>query len=205
VFLSRWRGWSFHPVLSIFADFIDPFCYVGFVNLRRAAEAARVPLAWHGFEFNPDTPTQGMPLETAANSDLRPGMWASVQGYASKSGLSLKEPHFVPKTLLPHTLVLQASRHVKIPLIDCLFEAYFSSQKNIGDPEILINLTRPFGISEAEIQRAQGNARGAKELERNRSLAIRHHFPGMPGFAYRGKTYFGALSTESWPPILKSK
>src|ERR1017187_7020773 len=82
----------------VYADFIDPFCYIGFHNLRRAAEASRTPILWRGFELNPATPPEGAVLETAGNCDLRPGMWSSVAAFAKKSGLDLAEPGLVPNT-----------------------------------------------------------------------------------------------------------
>ena len=64
--------------ICIYADFIDPFCYVGFYNARRAAKAENIVLDWRGFELNPETPAEGSFLQPAANSDLQPGMLAAI-------------------------------------------------------------------------------------------------------------------------------
>jgi len=40
-------------------------------------------------------------------------------------------------------------------------------------------------------------------LESFRREAFEAGFPGMPGFRFRGKTYFGALSENAWSAILK--
>ena len=42
----------------------------------------------------------------------------------------------------------------------------------------------------------------AEMLEKHRQEALKRQFPGMPGFVYRGKIYFGALSKEAWEKIL---
>src|SRR5437773_2049429 len=90
--------------IRIYADFIDPFCYIGFHCLKPLAESRGINIDWQGFELNPGTPPDGLPLETAANSDLRPGMWASVQGLARKAGLDFPEPRRVPNTRGAHAL-----------------------------------------------------------------------------------------------------
>src|SRR5262245_60864484 len=99
--ISKWRLydtiapmplWDFLKTLAgrkilVYADFIDPFCFIGWHTLWPLAEARKIELDWQGFEFNPGTPPEGPPLTTAGNSDLRPGMWASVQSLARQAGL----------------------------------------------------------------------------------------------------------------------
>jgi len=202
----KWAG-IWHRIwpgkIIIYADFIDPFCYIGFHNLRRAAEAARIPLDWRGFELNPETPAEGSHLLTTANSDLRPGMWASVSDYAKKSGLVLAEPDFVPNTRRAH-LWLKSIKNgvVKNSLIERIYQAYLSNKLNIGKVDVLAEIAKetgmpidPFLIMETEPE--------GRPLETYRTEAIQHRFTGMPGFRFRGKTFFGALSEEAWRTIMK--
>jgi predicted DsbA family dithiol-disulfide isomerase len=192
--------------LRIYADFIDPFCYIGFHSLRMVAEPSETALEWHGFEFNPQTPPEGMPLETAANSDLRAGMRASVRDYARRAGLDFAEPEFAPNTRLAHRLVAGLPNSgPKYPLIERLYQAYFNSQKNIGDPKILVELAGGFGISKQAAETAIQGARGDSVLARHRQEAQERRFPGLPGFEFRGKIYFGALSQDAWRQILTPK
>src|ERR1700733_6758871 len=122
----------------IYADFIDPFGYVGLHNLWEPLKAAGAVFDWNGFELNPQTPPEGMILQTADNSDLRPGMWASVRDYASRSGLKLVEPVRVPNTRRAQLLVRAArDLDVKKSLIERLYQAYFIDQKDIGDAVVL--------------------------------------------------------------------
>ncbi len=127
--------------ILIYADFIDPFCFIGFHTLKSLAEARGIELEWRGFELNPGTPPEGLALETAANSDLRPGMWASVQGLARQAGLDFPEPRRVPNTRRAHALVNLAQKPaVKNPLIERIYQAYFMRQQDIGQIEVLIDL-----------------------------------------------------------------
>ena len=189
----------------VYADFIDPFGYIGLQNLWGPLAAAGAVFDWRGFELNPQTPPGGMLLQTAENSDLRPGMWASVRDYAQRSGLQLAEPRWVPNTRRAQLLVRAAPNlAVKKSLIERIYRAYFSDQKDIGDRQVLQTLAEELKMPIRRDEPALAEALPeAAVLEKNRDAAKRRAFPGMPGFAYRGKTYFGALSEERWNAILK--
>lgn len=184
--------------IIVYADFIDPFCYIGFHNVRRVAEAAGLNLEWRGFELNPTTPFEGSLLQTVPNSDLRLGMWASVAEFGSKFGLRLEEPSIVPNTRLAQ-LWVQSMREpgVKNSLIERIYQAYLSDKKNIGDPAVLTALAAELSLPDKPILKLAAKRDGAK-LERFRQEAITLQFPGMPGFIFRGKTHFGALSESAW-------
>ena len=189
--------------ILIYADFIDPFCYIGFHALRPLAEARGIALEWRGFELNPDTPPDGFSLVTAANSDLRPGMWASVQGLARSAGLEFPEPRWVPNTRKAHAL-LQGVKNpaVKNPLIERIYQAYFTGLKDIGRREVLMELTGAFSIPSEQVQAALSDPRITETPRARQIEAQRRNFMGMPGFVYQGKNHFGALSQGAWETIL---
>ena len=189
--------------IVIYADFIDPFCYVGFHNVRRIAEAAGLTMEWRGFELNPATPFEGSLLQTVTNSDLRPGMWASVAEFGRKHGLSLAEPSMVPNTRLAQLWVQTVQNpDVKNSLIERIYQAYLSDKKDIGDPAVLAALATELALPDKPIMEIAAN-RDSARLEHFREEAMKHQFPGMPGFVFRGKTHFGALSEDAWNDIVK--
>jgi len=204
VFLKEiWQRFNGRRI-SIYADFIDPFCYIGFQTLRHLAEAKKLTLDWRGFELNPGTPPEGLPLTTAANSDLRPGMWASVNALADRAGLSFPEPRFVPNTRAAHFLVNWVKKPaVKNPLIDRIYQAYFIGQRDIGQIEVLIELASHFDISAEQVQAAAGDVHAGAALKANRADAEKRRFTGLPGFVFRDRTYFGALSRQAWEEIFR--
>ena len=136
--------------VDFYGDFIDPFAYIGFHNLRVAAEETGTPVRWKGFELQPDTRPEGEKFQTAGNSDLRGGMWASVQDYGRKAGLELVDTGFVPLSRLAHHLVLgwPGLPSTKNPLIERIYQAYLSEQKNIGEASVLVEIAGRFGVSE---------------------------------------------------------
>jgi predicted DsbA family dithiol-disulfide isomerase len=189
--------------IAMYGDFIDPFCYIGFHSLRQVAERRGLELGWRGFELNPATPPEGLPLVTAENSDLRPGMWASVQNLAKQAGLDFPEPQWVPNTRLAHYLVEVAKiYHVTNPLIDRIYQAYFRGHQDISQKEILIDLASTFKIPKERIIQAWENPDITRLLEQHRAEAQQHQFLGIPGFRYKGKNHFGALSQAAWEKIL---
>jgi predicted DsbA family dithiol-disulfide isomerase len=199
-----WRRIFWRPVY-VFADFIDPFSYIGFHSLRLAAGHHQVPVAWRGFEYNPDTPAEGYDLETGANSDLRPGMWASVERFAAQAGLQFPEPQRICKTQLAQlTLQFIPDQPQKILLISSMYQAYFDRCLDLGRPEVLKTIVRDAGLDPATVDRAFAE-KDASRLESCREEAKRLGFLGLPGFLYRGKTYFGALPQSSWDTIFQNQ
>src|SRR5262245_7992693 len=188
--------------ILVYADFIDPFCFIGWHTLRSLVEKRGVGLDWRGFELNPGTPPEGLPLATAGNSDLRPGMWASVQGLARQAGLDFPEPRWVPNTRAAHGLLEAASGAVKNPLIDAIYQAYFMRHQDISQSEVLIALAKDFDIPQDRVKAALSDPGLASKLEARRADVQRREFLGMPGFVYRGKNYFGAMSREAWERVL---
>jgi len=190
--------------ILIYADFIDPFCYIGFHNLSLAA-GTKWTLEWRGFELNPATPPEGMNLETAGNSEVRIGQWAAVQNIGLQAGLPLKQPSFVPNTRCAHALIFGVQRNVKIPLIARIYQAYFIDQLDIGSISILADLASSFGVTTGQVDRFIRDERVTRDLKSHQKQAIRHVFPGMPGFV-RGwnEIYFGALSRQDWEKRLAS-
>jgi len=191
--------------VDFYGDFIDPFCYVGFHNLRVAAEEARLLIRWRGFEMSPDTPPEGAAFQTAQNSDLRAGMWASVGGFAQKAGLEISDPGFVPKTQAAHRLVLnwRGDLRVKNPLIERIYQAYLSDKKNIGDDSILIEIASRFGVSHEACQ-AMLKGDVQKLLRRHEKAAVAARFPGLPAYRFQTETLFGALSAAQWRRVFKT-
>ncbi len=191
--------------IIVYADFIDPFCYIGFHNMRKAATVEKISIEWRGFELNPETPEEGSYLIATLNSDLRPGMWASVEGFAKKAGLVLSQPDQVPNTRLAQLWVQTVRKSdVKNSLIERIYQAYLSDKKNIGQEDVLLGIARELALPEEPLKRLAAT-RDASVLEQFRQEAVKREFPGMPGFVYRGKTYFGALSEDAWRTILKGK
>lgn len=193
----------FTSTVVIYADFIDPFCYLGYHSLKAAAEPLGINLEWRGFELNPDTPPEGYSLETGGNSDLRPAMWASVASLAKTHGLSFPEPQRISNTRQAQLLANFAQKYdAKNPLIERLYQAYFSDLRDIGNSDVLLTIAREFGIEKEVARRAMEDPKGADRLEKFRQEAKHHHFVGMPGYLWKGRRYFGALSTAAWQPIL---
>ncbi len=89
----------------------------------------------------------------AFNSDLRPGMWASVQDYAKKSGLKLAEPDRVPSTRLAHLWVNSIqNRDVKKSLIERIYQAYLSDKKDIGQVGVLVGIAEELKLPRGAAQ-----------------------------------------------------
>lgn|GEM_PF-1989433 len=190
--------------IDFYGDFVDPFGYIGFHNLRLAADECGITIRWKGFELDPETPEGGYDLQTADNSYLRAGMAASLQNFALKAGILLQDPTFAPKTRFAHALVLfwKGPSTVKNPLIERIYQAYLSERKNIGEASILVDIARSFGPSEKECK-AMLNRDPSRVIQKHRKEATDQRFAGMPAYRFRNQTYFGARNSDQWRQVFK--
>ena len=133
------------------------------------------------------------------------GMWASVENYAQKAGLSLVDPGFAPQSRLAHLLTIfwPGSSSTKNPLIERIYQAYLSERKNIGDPSVLVEIAGRFGVSQEACNKVLNMMKDrSKTMDQHRAEAIRYRFPGMPAYRFQKQTSFGALSVEAWRRVL---
>jgi len=188
--------------VDVYADFIDPFSYIGFHNLWKAARTPNVKLVWKGFEFNPDTPHEGSFLIAQPNSDVKNGMWASVRDFGRRSGIEMAEPEFVYNTsraqALAHALPVSAETN---EFLLAIFAAYFEEGKDIYQASVLKSALSRFPTLAPIAERYLSGQPDLNVLASNRRSAEERKFPGLPGFVHGGNNYFGALPASAWESV----
>ncbi len=71
--------------VTVFSDYICPFCYIGDLRLSRLREHFDLRVNWCAIEIHPETPAEGRPIESLGYhrvAGLRQRTLADHDGYA---------------------------------------------------------------------------------------------------------------------------
>ncbi|OIQ34091.1 MAG: polyketide biosynthesis protein [Roseobacter sp. MedPE-SWchi] len=143
--------------LDIISDPICPWCYIGKTHLDKAlAEIPDHPfvIEWHPFQLNPDMPRAGMDRRAYLEAKFggKEGAvkaYAPVVEHAEKAGLSIDFEGMkrTPNTIDAHRLIHWAGIEGKqSAMVDALFDAYFAQARDIGDRDVLVEISESIGM-----------------------------------------------------------
>lgn len=186
-------------LVTVFSDYICPFCYVGSARLHSLQKDFRLRVNWAFMEIHPDNPTTGRPVEELG---YPPEQWrqmmANVKQMAIEEGLIIAERTFTTnshKALLLAEAAKEVSSEVFYRLHDRLFEVYLGEGQNIGDEDILRLLAREVNIPADTVARAWEEQRYEQRLRSNLAMASELGITGVPAFVFGKRTLMGAVPT----------
>lgn len=174
------------PVLyvTVFSDYICPFCYIGDLRLDRLREHFDLKINWMLLEIHPETPVDGMPVTDLGYDDERWRLMMDNLGrLAAEEGVTLRQPAFNAnshRALLLAEAAKEAGADVFYALHRRLFEACFAEGRNIGDPEVLRALAAESGVPEALVEQAWTDTRYSDRLQQNMAAAVQYEVRATP-------------------------
>ena len=132
-------------VISIYSDYVCPFCFLAEEPLRRVGEKMGIVVDWRPFELRPE------PLPTLRpEGDYLPAVWRrSVFPLAFHLGVPIRLPSVSPQ---PHSrLAFEGFQHAKARRVGDaynrrVFRAFFQDGHDIGDLGLLSRLATEVGL-----------------------------------------------------------
>ena len=144
--------------VTVFSDYICPFCYVGDARLNRLRADYDLKVNWCFLEIHPETSPRGEPVASLDYpSETWQRMMTTLREMAEEENLPLLDHDFTTNSrsaLLLAEAAKYIDRDVFYRLHKRLFEAYFSEGQNIGDRDCLRRLALDAGMSEEQIEAA---------------------------------------------------
>lgn len=171
-------------LVTVFSDYICPFCYIGDLRLDRLREHFDLKINWMLLEIHPDTPAVGMPVAALGYSDERWRlMLDNLTRLAAEEGVALRQPPFNANSHLA-LLLAEAAKHAGADLFyrlhRRLFEAYFAQGRNIGDERVLRELAAGCGLPSGVVEEAWSDPVHAARLQENLVAAGRYGVRATP-------------------------
>jgi predicted DsbA family dithiol-disulfide isomerase len=178
-------------------DFVCPWCWIGHHHLRAALAQTgmgdQVSLHFHPFELNP-----GLPPEGIARRDYRTrkfGSWerslaldAQVAQAGEKAGavFAFDKMEVTPNSRLAHRLIRfaesQGDAARKVHLHDAIYAAYFQQGRNIGSPDVLVDIAEQQGCDAAEVRAFLASNEGEAEVMAEETQAHQDGIDAVPHF-----------------------
>ncbi len=184
-------------LVTVFSDYICPFCYIGDVRLEQLRAHYDVKINWCFLEIHPETSEQG---EAVTALGYEPETWKrmmeSLTQMADAEGLSLARHSFTTnshRALLLAESANAAGSEVFYTLHRSIFEAFFCEGRNIGDPAELQRLAGLAGLSEAQTLEAWSEPRHEQRLLQNRRAAEELGVRATPTFFMGEERLDGAV------------
>jgi predicted DsbA family dithiol-disulfide isomerase len=187
--------------ITVFSDFICPFCYIGHRRVERLRDAYDLKINWRFLEIHPETPAGGGKFDDYGIPDARRKMLESaLEEMATLEGLEFRPRERVSNSNKALRLAEAAKgdgTEVFYPLCEGLFKAYFAEDQDIGDEDVLRRLARHVGMAEGLVDAAWHEERFQAQLMQNLQSAIELGVTGTPTFFFGPTRLTGAVPVET--------
>jgi predicted DsbA family dithiol-disulfide isomerase len=192
--------------VTLFSDFICPFCYVGFRTIGKLKSEFDLEVEWRGFQIHPDWPLTGIPAEKVYGADgsaARTAAWGRISAMADAIGLAMKPPAMLTNShhaLAACEAAIGAGKGAGFEAR--VYRAYFFEGANIGDLEVLKNLGADVGLDRELIADAVVSPKIELRLKNNALIAHRRGVSGVPTFFIGEYPLVGAQTLDAMRKIL---
>jgi predicted DsbA family dithiol-disulfide isomerase len=193
--------------VTVFSDFICPFCYIGLHTLRRLRPELNFEIQWRGFQIHPEWPPEGAPPQQfyrAIGEERRKAAWQMIESMAAETGLEMRPPSVLANSYLALAAQEFAIEHGRADVFEeRVYRAYFYEQANIGDRGVLIELAREAGLDAAALGQALAEDRYRMRLKNTAMVAHQRGISGVPTFIIGDYPLVGAQSADVMRQILQ--
>lgn len=154
-------------VIEMVSDLVCPWCWVG--KRRIEAAIAKVPeldieLVFRPYELDPEIPTEGVPYKAYMQGKFRSPEASERMKQMSNALKEYGEAEDIPynfdaidhrpNSMNAHRVVRWAQgQGLGAEAKETLFNAFFSEGKDIGDPDVLIDLSEKIGLNRDVVEK----------------------------------------------------
>jgi predicted DsbA family dithiol-disulfide isomerase len=176
------------------------------VRIERLKREHGVRIEWVHFPLHPDTPQEGRTLEElfAGRGYDIPAMQAKMRARMAAEGLPYGERKMTYNSRLAQELGKWADSMPGGEAIhDALFRAYFVDGRNIGDPDVLLDVARSVGLDETAAREVLAQRTHEAAVDADWDKARRYGITGVPTFVAEGCAVVGAQPYEALEQLVR--
>lgn len=204
--------------ITIWSDFVCPFCYIGEAHLKRALNNVNLPLdyeiEYRSFQLDPTghyiadksyvetlSELKGVPLEQAE------GLTSHVQEMAEAVDLEVNYDQAIYANTLDAHRVFQFAKEKQLAndYFNRLYRAHFIEGENLEDHSTLVRLGQELGLERDDLEEILNNPSMYQEaVQNNISLASSIGVQGVPFFIFDEKyAVSGAQPVELFEEVIR--
>ncbi|MFB6135871.1 MAG: DsbA family protein [Halobacteriaceae archaeon] len=191
--------------LTVFSDFVCPFCYLGRASLRRYLEEAADPpeVEWQffdlrGYQRGPDGRLRD-DVEDGKDEEYFEQVRENVDRLRERYGVEMVDLDAVPDA--DSWDAQQAALHVRQTrepetfeaFYHGLFDALWRDARDVSDPDVLADVAAEAGADPAAVRDAVDDERLEADLRSRFEEAEDLGVTGIPTFVYGGHAARGAV------------
>jgi predicted DsbA family dithiol-disulfide isomerase len=158
------------------------------------------------FPLHPETPAEGRSMaELYAGRNVDPeAMYARMKGLMDEEGLPYGRRTHTYNSRLAQELGKWADTQPRgEALHDALYRAYFVDARNIGDPEVLVELAQSVGLPADEARAVLAERRFKDAVDADWAKSHRYGVTGVPTFVAGRYGVVGAQPYETLEQLLE--
>ncbi len=184
--------------ITVFSDYICPFCYLGHHRLQRLRDSYDLKINWCFLEIHPETSASGEPVDSLNYpSQQWQKMMDNLELIAKQENITLAKLTFTTNSkdaLLLSEAAKQCGHDIFYKLHEGLFHAYFVEEKNIGERDTLMTIAKFSGMKEATVNNAWSEKKYQQRLQENYNTARKYEIQSVPAFIFGEKVLTGVVT-----------
>lgn len=189
-------------VIDLYVDYVCPWCYLSSANVARLEREEDVVFRWHGFPLHPDTPAEGLSLESLFGGRDMSAAHARLEALMREAGLDYApDRDKTYNSRLAQELGLWAGT---LPggeaLHGELYRAYFVRKQNLAQEDVLLEAVENAGLDRDEAAAVLRERRFQEALDRDWQQARQLGLGGVPAFIAEGYLLSGS---QPYPELLR--
>jgi len=176
------------------------------VRIERLKKEHGVRVKWVHFPLHPDTPQSGRSLEDlfAGRGYDVPKMQAQMRARMQAEGLPYGNRSMTYNSRLAQELGAWADSQPGGEAIhDALFRAYFVDARDIGDPDVLVEIAASVGLPAAQAREVLDKRTHKAAIDADWEKSHRYGVTGVPTFVIGSNGVVGAQPYEALEALVK--
>jgi predicted DsbA family dithiol-disulfide isomerase len=193
--------------ITVYSDYVCPFCYLGSESLSRYQESRdeELTINWQPFDLrsgkrNPDGSIDHS-VDDGKDDDYYAQAKESVRRLQEKYDLDMEldlaiDVDSFSAQIASYYVAEHYPYETWLDFDGAIFEALWQEGRDIGDEDVLADLAEDVGVDPEEIKSALDDETLREQIEAEWTAAQQHGITGVPTFAYDGYAARGAVPPE---------
>ena len=193
--------------ITVYSDYVCPFCYLGRESLARYQEARDelLRIDWRPFDLRSEKRRPDGSIDHAVDDGKDDAYYQqareNVRRLAEKYGVEMTLEIATDVDSLPAQVVSYALRErhdyeTWLAFDEAVFAALWADGEDIGDPDLLVNLAAEAGVAADEVRSALSDDTLRETVREQFAAARRRGITGVPTFVADGHAARGAVPPE---------
>ncbi|MBL8050387.1 MAG: DsbA family oxidoreductase [Anaerolineales bacterium] len=174
--------------LTIFSDYICPWCYVGQGAVNKLKTEYKIDIEWRPFYLRPDTPPEGMDLPEYVLKARENGSEEYLHQLAEAHNLPFVSTKRFYNTRLAHEATEYARQHGKAnPFHKAMFHKVYAESQDPSDWSVLRAVAEEVGLDANDMQLSVEGGKYTEEVAGQVQQAYQIGVSGVPTYVINDK------------------